>query len=61
MRPAELRIEGSMTADKQQEGLVYNAAGEANLLHGFEESLAVVLEGHNELQLRASRLHRCWE
>lgn len=31
-----------------------------NLLHGFEESLAVVLEGHDELQLSASRLHRCW-
>lgn len=30
-----------------------------HLLHGLEESLAVVLEGHDELQLSSSRLHRC--
>lgn len=30
-----------------------------NLLHGFEESLAVILEGHDELQLSSSRLHGC--
>lgn len=33
---------------------------QSNLLHRFEQSLAVVLEGHDELQLSASRLHCCW-
>lgn len=36
------------------------AAKKNDLLHGFKESLAVVHEGHDELQLSASRLHRCW-
>lgn len=31
-----------------------------HLLHGLEESLPVVLEGHDELELSSSRLHRCW-
>lgn len=30
-----------------------------DLLHGFEESLAVVLKGHDELELSSSGLHRC--
>lgn len=40
-------------------GAERRGAGGANLLHGLEESLAVVLEGHDELQLSSSRLHRC--
>lgn len=36
------------------------AAKKNDLLHGFKESLAIVHEGHDELQLSASRLHRCW-
>lgn len=30
-----------------------------HLLHGFEQRLPVILEGHDELQLRAPRLHGC--
>ena len=30
-----------------------------DLLHGFEQGLSVVLEGHNQLQLGAPGLHGC--
>lgn len=31
-----------------------------NSLHGFKQSLAVVLKRHDELELGASRFHPCW-
>ncbi len=31
-----------------------------HLLHRFKQSLAVVLKGHDEFELSASRLHCCW-